>query len=382
MSNILQACIAITKHPVIELIDFYKGRNRINNIGTGLEIFIQDIFANTIEEKNEQIRLNKLEKTYSYLGNKNNPPDLMLKNGDAIEIKKIESPLSDLALNSSYPKAKLYSNSPMITKACRDCEDWSQKDIIYTVGYTSNNCLKTLWMVYGDCYAADKETYQRIQSTISQGIKSIPNVEFAETKELGRVNKVDPLGITNLRIRGMWSITNPKKVFSYLYNQTHTSKFELVVIMRKDKYLSFPQFNRSQIESSSVLIVKDIKIKNPNNPVQLIDAKIITFSFEDNKKLIFSNNRDEKISQQNQSKDTIVSLFTGAGGLDKGFENAGFQTIWANEYDKEIWKTFESNFPNTKLDTRSIKDIPSSDIPDCDGIIGGFLVKVGVKRER
>lgn len=67
----------------------------------------------------------------------------------------------------------------------------------------------------------------------------------------------------------------------------------------------------------------------------------------------------------------IVSLFSGAGGLDKGFEAAGFNTIWANEYDKDIWETFEKNFPNTVLDKRSIRDVPSSEIPECDGVIGG-----------
>lgn len=67
----------------------------------------------------------------------------------------------------------------------------------------------------------------------------------------------------------------------------------------------------------------------------------------------------------------IISLFSGAGGLDLGFEKAGFKTVWANEYDKEIWETFEKNFPHTKLDRRSIRDILSSDIPEAIGLIGG-----------
>jgi DNA (cytosine-5)-methyltransferase 1 len=66
----------------------------------------------------------------------------------------------------------------------------------------------------------------------------------------------------------------------------------------------------------------------------------------------------------------IVSFFTGAGGLDLGFHNAWFSTVWANEYDKTIWETFEKNFPTTYLDKRSIVDIPSSDVPDCIWIIG------------
>lgn len=66
----------------------------------------------------------------------------------------------------------------------------------------------------------------------------------------------------------------------------------------------------------------------------------------------------------------IVSLFSGAGGMDLGFYKAGFNIIWANEYDKKIWKTYEKNHSNY-LDKRDIKEIKSLDIPDCDGIIGG-----------
>jgi len=67
----------------------------------------------------------------------------------------------------------------------------------------------------------------------------------------------------------------------------------------------------------------------------------------------------------------IISLFSGAGGLDLGFEKAGFNIIWSNEYDKDIWETYEKNFPHTKLDKRSITDIPSNEIPETLGIIGG-----------
>lgn len=67
----------------------------------------------------------------------------------------------------------------------------------------------------------------------------------------------------------------------------------------------------------------------------------------------------------------LVSFFTGAGGLDLGFEKAGFETIWANEFDPKIWETFEFNFPNAKLDRRSMTDISSSEVPVADGMIGG-----------
>jgi DNA (cytosine-5)-methyltransferase 1 len=67
----------------------------------------------------------------------------------------------------------------------------------------------------------------------------------------------------------------------------------------------------------------------------------------------------------------IVSFFSGAGGLDLGFSKAGFDVIWANEYDSSIWETYEKNHKKTFLDRRSIVDIDASEVPDCDGIIGG-----------
>lgn len=68
----------------------------------------------------------------------------------------------------------------------------------------------------------------------------------------------------------------------------------------------------------------------------------------------------------------LISLFSGAGGLDKGFHNAGFETVMANEYDKKICPTFRANFPNVPLSEEDIRKVPSSDFPNnIDGIIGG-----------
>lgn len=67
----------------------------------------------------------------------------------------------------------------------------------------------------------------------------------------------------------------------------------------------------------------------------------------------------------------IISLFAGAGGLDLGFEQEGFNVIWANEFDKDIWETYEKNHPKTHLDKSDVSSILMDDIPDCDGIIGG-----------
>ena len=126
MSNLLKAIKLIVENPIIQVKDYYTGRNRANSVGDALENYVKDIFANSFN-LSETDRLQKFNEVFSYLGNQNNPPDLMLHNGDAIEIKKVQSPTSALALNSSYPKSKLFADSTMLNKACKSCEVWTEK---------------------------------------------------------------------------------------------------------------------------------------------------------------------------------------------------------------------------------------------------------------
>lgn len=68
----------------------------------------------------------------------------------------------------------------------------------------------------------------------------------------------------------------------------------------------------------------------------------------------------------------LISLFSGCGGLDLGFERAGFEIPVANEFDPTIWDTFKANHPKTKLIEGDIRKIKEEDFPDeIDGIIGG-----------
>jgi hypothetical protein len=248
---LLKAIKLIVENPIIKVKDYYTGRNRANSVGEALENYVKDIFANSFD-LSEADRLQKSNEVFSYLGNPNNPPDIILRNGDAIEIKKIQSPTSALALNSSYPKAKLFADSPMLTQACKTCEDWAEKDIVYIVGHTNDTDIKYLWFVYGDCFSADAAIYEKIKKTISSGITEIPDVEFTETNELGKVKKVDPLGVTDLRIRGMWHIENPHKIFSYLNKVDANATFQVFCLMKTEKFNSFPNADKTVIQNRKI----------------------------------------------------------------------------------------------------------------------------------
>lgn len=278
-TNLLLAIGNLIKNPITNLVSYYNVTNRANSMGDALEFYVKDLFCNSFNEYDAEKKNEIYNNYFSYIGNQNNPPDIIIKRGDAIEVKKIESLRSGIALNSSYPKDKLYSDSPMITTACRNCEEWKEKDLIYIVGVSNDNILKSLWFVYGDCYSASKEVYERIRCKISKGINELQEVEFSKTNELGRVNRIDPLGITYLRIRGMWGIDNPSKVFNYIASTEQKSELIVNAILTKEKYLSFPEKDRRYIEKleNDNFSIKNIKIKSPNNPAKLLEAKLLSF---------------------------------------------------------------------------------------------------------
>ena len=281
MSNTIQAIINLINRPQLELVEYYNSRHRANSDGGSLEEYIKDLYADTFNETDENRRKEKIDEVFSYLGNDSNPPDAMLRGGDAIEVKKIESAKADIQLNSSYPKRKLESTSSMISQDCRNSEEgkW-EKDLLYVVGHVKNKRLKSIFMVYGDDYAASKDVYLGVKQNIKEGILNTPGLEFVETEELGWINMIDSLCITRLRVRGMWILQNPWKVFEYVTSLDTGKEFEFCAIINKVKYESFPEHKvlEELVGKKEGLAINDIEIKDPNNSKALIAAKMIRFS--------------------------------------------------------------------------------------------------------
>lgn len=74
--------------------------------------------------------------------------------------------------------------------------------------------------------------------------------------------------------------------------------------------------------------------------------------------------------EKGKEKPKMVSLFSGCGGLDLGFETAGFDIVWANDFDSDAQAVYRLNIG--EIDGRDIMSVGEEDIPDCDILTAGF----------
>lgn len=290
MANIIDAIINLTKEKqhVLES-NKLTSKNEVVEEGIKLEEYVKDLFANTRSEKDEKKKILKIANAFSFQASTSNPPDLILKGGDAIEVKKLEHK-NDIQLNSSYPKQTIKKSSTMITEECRKSDDgkWEKKDLFYVIGEKEpkKTNLKSLFFIYGDCFAASEDIYTSKFNEIKNKVSELyEDEEEPNTVELGRFNGFDPLDVTSLRIRGMWIIKNPWKVFDYLfvnekeYEGFNDADFKFCAIIKNSKYKTFENIDKLEeiAKTNNNLKIKNMKIKNPDNIVKLINVKVITY---------------------------------------------------------------------------------------------------------
>ena len=254
---------------------------RINSAGALFEYYIKDALTGRFYG-DEESRDRAYRQNFAWLGNQNNPPDAIAQRGDAFEIKKLQSPMNAIALNSSPPKDTLHRNDSRIVEACRNSDGgrWQIKDIFYAIGWIESKQVRSVYFVQGSCYAASSEVYERVSSRLAESVNEAilsSGLESGKTNELGRINRVDPLGITSLRVRGMWQIENPSRVFENIAKLDQRKTFQAYAIMKWEKYIQMLGARQGGLPNA--LKLSREKVPDPNNPADVIDVALLEVSW-------------------------------------------------------------------------------------------------------
>lgn len=285
MSTVLEAVVRYAGMENRSMSEIYASSNRINQKGDKLEFFAKDLFCGSFDLESKDEKQKVYENYLSYLGEKNHPPDFILRNGEAFEVKKTTSKAGSVQLNSSHPHKTLESSYEKLSEKCRNCEDWNVKDLVYIIGRVpkGSSDLDFMWMFYGDCWAAENSLYEKLDNKISEKLNEvIEEIEHGhlseDTNELGKVKEADPLERTNLRIRGMWKLSHPANEFKKFidnYEQKISDKQPLFTVMKKSKYREHPKEIRENVEESEDVKINRVEIPDPSNPSKNVKALIL-----------------------------------------------------------------------------------------------------------
>lgn len=128
---------------------------------------------------------------------------------------------------------------------------------------------------------------------------------------------------------------------------------------------------RKQAKISSSTLAKIGKQEMVSSDVLIKICNVLQCDISDIVELI-KDESEEYIVQNDPNKLKVVSLFSGAGGMDLGFINAGFEIIWANDFFEDAVKSYRKNIGKHMI-LGDITKILNDDIPNgADVIIGGF----------
>ncbi len=273
-TNVISALINLYNCKSFKVNDYEDVDNKINKKGTAFENFVKKLFIDT----NDNDFLNNIKDYFSHLGDQNHPPDLILKEGDAFEIKEKKSASGDIQLNSSFLRDTLKIDDPKLTDKCRNCEDvaWKEKDIFYVIGHVdTNKNLKSIFFVQGICIACPTHYYTDLFNSFKQHIYK-GDFSFSETKELARLNNIDPLDYTHLRVRSMFLLTHPTKIFNF-FKINKSSDLNVFCLMTNKKYSSFQKDLLQILEKKNDIEIQDKNITSPLNKNNILECKFIHF---------------------------------------------------------------------------------------------------------
>ena len=254
--------------------------------GKPFELFAKNFYSGCLGALTDSVE-SAWSKTFSYLGSENHPPDFMVINGDAVEVKKLVN-TSSIQLNSSPPKQYLRSDDPRITKDCRSCEQWVEKDFMYLVGKTTKEFVEAIWLVQGRCMFEPNQKYSNLVHQTKAALHSLGESEDFQSGtmvanqpngDLANVKSVDHTD-SSLRIRGMWIVKHPSKLFSDFFIKPREKHFVFNFLVTQEKFNTYSEESINELSNCGDINLSIIKrqIQDPSNNLALLDVVHISWS--------------------------------------------------------------------------------------------------------
>ncbi|WP_305151851.1 DNA (cytosine-5-)-methyltransferase [uncultured Dubosiella sp.] len=166
------------------------------------------------------------------------------------------------------------------------------------------------------------------------------------------------------------------KNYSFFYNDRYSVLNYLYAIEEPSKDSSYSKCSQEEIAEelnmSKTTANRLINELIENNYLKLGNTRGSYHITQEGHIMI--NDLNEKQNKEKASKYNCISLFAGVGGIELGFHNAGFPTIYANEFDRKAADTFEYNF-GLKVDCRDVR-LLANDIQNNLDVFNGKKVDI------
>ena len=147
-----------------------------------------------------------------------------------------------------------------------------------------------------------------------------------------------------------------------------------IVVIKKQDYADNGQTVVAIIDENEATLKKLYKEKN-RFKLQSANQNLLPFyrTEVEVRGIVVKIIRDfNKQLQTETKKFKTIDLFAGVGGIRLGFEEAGFETVFANDFEQKCKDTYDLNFDGTQLFVEDIQKLNEKKLPDFDFLLGGF----------
>ena len=141
---------------------------------------------------------------------------------------------------------------------------------------------------------------------------------------------------------------------------------ELLTVAQTALYMKLSEKTVRRMITSGVL--KASKLNNRSWRIRSSDIECYITATSN-----INNNHNSSVKNKNISDSKmpkLISLFSGCGGMDTGFKKAGFNIVWANDFDSDAQKVYRLNLG--EIDDRDILSVEEDEIPEGDILTAGF----------